>query len=138
MAVFQLGEYEFLDLAGTVIVPAEELEVEVRDGVPGEAIFLRGERGEAFILEGHRDEIDQAEARRSLKAFCALTGTAVKFIQNDFDWETEFNLQFTVLKVEPVEARKNLMFCGTPINPPSEGWSVVRFTLLAFTVEETS
>lgn len=132
MADYQIDSLEFLTLDGPIGRRTEQLEIVQRPGVPDQGLWRTNLRGKPFELLSQVDCLSLADAHTTYaEEYVLLIGAdPVNVIQGGVDFGTTEDLAFAVLDCQLVEARHILTAVGG-LNPPSEGFLICRWTLLA-------
>jgi len=131
---YKIGNFEFLDLQGNPDSLKEQIEVTIRPGVDGIAVWKTGVRGKPFTLRSVVDALDVFHARQLFKAYADLVGAdPVQLIWADMA-AADDNVLIVVLDVRPISIRQIAGGVGG-LNPPSCGWCECDWDLILITKE---
>ncbi|HEY4760950.1 MAG TPA: hypothetical protein VIH42_10260 [Thermoguttaceae bacterium] len=119
--LYKIGNFRFLALQGNPDVFKEQLEVIMRPGVDGLAIWQTGSRGRPFTLRSVVDAVDIFHARNLFYEYAQLIGAdPVIMIWSDMSTLND-DCKVAVLDVRAAVIRSILGGVGG-LNPPSHGW----------------
>jgi hypothetical protein len=115
-----IGEFTFISLDGNPETIHNEVQLLIRPGVDGVALWLRGSRGRPFQLRSFVDATDFEAARGLFASYCELIGAdPVALVWADLDMSTSENFTVAVLNVQLVRVAP-LMVSAGGLNSPSE------------------
>src|SRR5687768_8011579 len=127
----KIGDHRFVSLDGEPIPPMQIAVLDDRNGVDGSEKILVGTKGTPFSLVSQVDAEDYATGKGYIDQYKALIdGDAVTLVQGGVDHDGR-GFRVLVLRVEPLDVRPIKGASGNKINPPSEGWVITRWDLVA-------
>lgn len=129
----QIGPQPFVSLEGEVVIPGEQMEIEIRPGVPGVGLWRMGERGEPFELHSKEDVFNWPLAKIREREYQDLRGQGPwSLVHYNFFYD-QLSLLFVVLNVRSRSRAIAYMHGG--FNPASGCLVEATWTLVAIQVQ---
>jgi hypothetical protein len=129
MALFSIGNEEFLEIFPFPFLPVKALEIVERPGIDGSAFFELGSRGQQCTVHTKCDYVNLIDAMNAFERYCTFTWTdPVDIVFLGLSIESGANVKFQVLDVQPIFVGAIAGGVGG-INPPSTGWVEALWTL---------
>ena len=126
-----IGPFWFVELRGQPIPPQDRILADDRPGVDGTEFTLAGKHGPPFSLVSSVDAQSYPHAHWFLTLYKeAIAAEPLELVQAGVDM-LQFGYLVKVVNVEALDIRKITGATGYTLNPPSEGWIVARWDLIA-------
>jgi hypothetical protein len=131
--VYQIGPEPFLDIRGVPDLLKARLQLVVRSGVDGTAIWDDGTRGQPFTVRAISDAETIGDAFDKFVRCTQLVDADPIDVRWAGAWLSMLGVLYQVLDVRPVEVC-SLANASGGMNWPSLGWCELEFDLLAVPV----